>query len=289
MLVVLAGVMAVRHFIPRPEPAKKMAKKVPVKTIPPYEVFPKEKPPVKKTFPQKPVAPALPAKPGKPALPKVAIIIDDIGYDSEIVETFIRIDNALTLSLLPEGPASPEIAAQARNKGIETLLHLPMEPGEYPDVNPGPGALLSEMTPDELIFRLEKNLGLLPDIKGVNNHMGSRMTKNPAQMYQIFSVLKRKGLFFVDSLTTPESLGESSARLFKIPFEKRDVFIDHIEDRDFIRGQMELLVRIAETNGTSVGIAHPHEMTCEVLAEMLPMLKKRVDFVPVSRLVQPPG
>jgi hypothetical protein len=115
------------------------------------------------------------------------------------------------------------------------------------------------------------------------------MTQNPAQMYQIFSVLKRKGLFFVDSLTTPDSLGESSARLFKIPFEKRDVFIDHIEDRDFIRGQLELLVRIAETNGTSVGIAHPHGITCEVLGEMIPLLKKRVDIVPVSRLVHPPG
>jgi len=289
-LVVVAGVIIVHNFIPEPGHEKKPQKKVAQKAIPPFEIFPKGKT-VKKALPSKPTLQPtpVPGVPVRPDLPKIAIIIDDMGYDGELAKLFMALDPSLTLSLLPEGPASLEIAERAKHKGFETLLHLPMEPREYPSVKPGPGALLSNMTPDELIFRLEKNLGLLPDIKGVNNHMGSRMTENSAQMNQIFSVLKRRGLFFVDSLTTARSLGESSARLFKIPYEQRDVFIDHIEDRTFIRGQIEQLVRIAESTGTSVGIAHPHEITYEVLAEMLPALKKRVEIVPVSRLVHSPG
>ena len=129
----------------------------------------------------------------------------------------------------------------------------------------------------------------MPNVAGVNNHMGSRLTAESTQMYQVFSVLKQHGLFFVDSRTTADSICEPSARLFQVPFAQRDVFIDHYQTPEFIKKQLNELVRIARLNGQAVGILHPHSTTYRVLQEMLPALQKQVKLVPVSAIVAPAG
>jgi hypothetical protein len=219
----------------------------------------------------------------------VALIIDDLGYDKKIAQKFAQLNVTLTFSILPHSPFQQPIARLARSKGLEIMIHMPMEPVEYPQVDPGPGTLLTSMSPDELIDQLDQNLDTLPGAKGVNNHMGSRMTSESSQMYQIFSVLKKRGLYFIDSRTTAESLCEPSARLFQIPFAQRDVFIDHLLEPDFIRKQIKELIRIAKKNGEAVGIMHPHSMTIKVLQEMMPELKKQVHLVPASTVVHPVG
>jgi hypothetical protein len=195
----------------------------------------------------------------------------------------------LTFSILPHSPFQQRIAQLARSKGLEIMIHMPMEPVEYPQVNPGPGTLLTSMSPDELINQLDQNLDTLPGVKGINNHMGSRLTSESTQMYQIFSVLKKRGLFFIDSRTTAESLCEPSARLFQIPFAQRDVFIDHHLKANFIRKQIKELIRIAQKNGEAVGIMHPHSTTLQVLQEILPDLQRQVQLVPASKVVHPIG
>jgi polysaccharide deacetylase 2 family uncharacterized protein YibQ len=172
---------------------------------------------------------------------------------------------------------------------MDIMLHLPMEPVEYPSVNPGPGALLTAMTPEEIVIQLEKNLDEVPFIKGVNNHMGSRMTTVPNQMYQILSVLKKRRLFFIDSFTTIESICRSSARLVQTPFAQRDVFLDHIQTPEVIRGQIRRLIRAAQNYGEAVGIGHPHAVTYEVLREMLPELQEKLELVPASDVVHTIG
>jgi polysaccharide deacetylase 2 family uncharacterized protein YibQ len=169
---------------------------------------------------------------------------------------------------------------------MDVMLHLPMEPIEYPAIDPGPGVLLMSMSPDELIRQLNQDLDAVPEIKGVSSHMGSKMTAESDQMYQIFSVLKKRGLFFIDSRSTAYTVGRPSARLFKIPFAERDVFIDHKPNGDFIRRQLKTLVRIARKRGQAVGIAHPSKTTLKILRQELPELQKQVELVPVSQLVK---
>jgi hypothetical protein len=212
-----------------------------------------------------------------------------MGYDKKIAQEFAQLDLALTFSILPHSPFQKRIARLARSKGLEIMIHMPMEPFEYPHVDPGPGTLLTSMSPDELIDQLDQNLNTLPGAKGVNNHMGSRLTSESTQMYQIFSILKKRGLYFIDSRTTAESLCEPSARLFRIPFAQRDVFIDHRLNPDFIRNQIRELIRTAKKNGEAVGIMHPHSMTLKVLREMMPDLKGQVRLVPASKVVHPIG
>lgn len=246
--------------------------------IPPYESFPGKQP-------SRRLPPPHPKPPSALSLPKVAIIVDDLGYDRQMAKKFLEMDAAFTFSVLPHTTYTKSIAREALKQGREIMLHLPMEPLEYPQNDPGPGALLTAMPPDELIRQLKKNLAAVPGVKGVNNHMGSKMTADSAQMYQIFSVLKQQGLFFIDSRSTAETLGKPSARLFQIPFAERDVFIDHVHKPEFIRKQIKRLIQTAQKNGKAVGILHPSKTTYKILREMLPELKQQVQMVPASEVV----
>ena len=280
LLVVAAGVLA-HHFISRHYSVTPV-KRPRVSKAPRFEVYPKHEIPPRKPVPR-PIIP-LPKK-----LPKVAIIVDDIGYDKHMAEKFLGLDTVLTFSILPYSPFQKSIARNARAKGFDVMLHLPMEPHEYPHINPGPGALLTSMSPDQLIRQLEKDLNAVPFVSGVNNHMGSKMTTVSSQLHQIFSVLKKRNLFFIDSRTTAETLCKPSAQLFQIPFAEKDVFIDHIQTPDFIRKKLYLLVQIAHSHGTAVGIAHPHDVTYAVLREVLPELRKKAILVKASEIVETAG
>ena len=264
----------------KPDPAKKpapsMAAVPPTVVKPPtYEIYPI------RDFPgDRP-----PMPPVKRARPAVAIIIDDMGYNKLISEKFCKLDAALTFSILPHSPFKTNIIKNASDHGIEIMLHLPMEPKEYPKVNPGPGALLASMSADELIDRLNSSLDDVPLAKGVNNHMGSGLTSSSFQMNQIFSILKKRKLFFIDSRTTKHSITWQSARLLQVPFSQRDIFLDHIQEQAFVKKQIRALIAAAKRQGEAVGIGHPYKVTLEVLADMLPEIKKQVDIVPASEVV----
>lgn len=290
-LVIFAG-LAVHHMLLRKQPVdtkppitdRVIRDNTPTpQRVPRFEVFPKDD--------RRPAHPPRIAvqKPDTDGRPRVSIIIDDLGYDRKMAKKFIDLDPSLTFSILPLSPHTRDIALAAQASGSETMLHLPMEPMEYPKVDPGPGALLTEMNPDQLIRQLKKDLDLLPGIKGVNNHMGSRMTQVSSQMRQIFSILKNRDLYFVDSRSTAETVARSSARLFKLPFAERDVFIDHYQKPEFIRKQLKELVKIARKEGKAIGIAHPYGTTYEILRQELPELKKQIHLVPVSRVIDPVG
>ena len=282
VLVMAAGVwlyylMARKETpLPHPETIKPYAG-----TPPAYEIFPEVD-----DLP-KPVTPGPLPPSGK--TPRVAIIIDDLGYDPDIAAKFLKVDGILTLAILPHSPFQKSIARAAKMRGFEVMLHLPLEPNEYPQVNPGPGTLVTTMSPDMLIKQLRANLAAVPHISGVNNHMGSKLTASSAQLYQIFSVLKQEGLFFIDSRTTTKTICKPSARLLRIPFAQRDIFLDHQPVKEIIEKQLDRLVRLSKARGYAVGIGHPHEMTANVLKRALPKLKKQVVFVAVSEVVAIPG
>ncbi len=261
--------------------------KAPKNHKPPYEIFPVEpnhtktsSPPPDSETKNHPRSKAL------PDLPQVAIIIDDLGYDISLAKKFINLDCPLTCAILPYCRFSKEIAQLANQKGCQVMLHQPMEPNEYPEVDPGKGALLSSMTPDERTETLKQNLNAVPFIKGVNNHMGSKLTTLSDEMNDVFIVLKQRGLFFIDSRTTAATQTRSSAKMLKVPYAARDVFLDHVQTREAISAQVEELLRIAEINGKAVGIGHPHEITHAVLLQKLPEIKKQVKLVLASDILE---
>ncbi|MDY6950698.1 MAG: divergent polysaccharide deacetylase family protein [Thermodesulfobacteriota bacterium] len=228
----------------------------------------------KETFPSLPVG-----------LPQIAIIIDDFGYDKETALKFLELDGVFTFSVLPHSPFQSEIASAIHETGRDVLLHLPMEPLDYPVVNPGKGALTSAMGSKELLDQLRDDLAAVPFIVGVNNHMGSKLTQDVEKMRQIFQVLKNEDLFFIDSLTSPLSTCKDAAKGLDLKFACRQVFLDHVQEPDAIRFQIKRLVTMAKTRGRAIGIGHPYAITWKILKEQLPAIREQVDLVPVSKIV----
>lgn len=218
---------------------------------------------------------------------KLAIVIDDLGYDGRLARRFLDIESPLSFSVLPHGTFSASIARRVHKAGRELLLHLPMEPKAYPEVNPGVGTLLMAMTDEEFIQTLRNDLDSFPYISGVNNHMGSRLSEHEDKMRLVMQELKNRSLFFLDSRTSIETKAYNVARQLQVPAAKRDVFLDNIQSPKAIRSQMNRLIQLARLRGTAVGIAHPHETTLAVLKEEIPSLPgKGVKLVPISLIVR---
>jgi len=302
-IVVGAGLLLQRYLPPAPGTAPVVDRtkapvtakkstpppKPPKVASPPPKAAAPVKPPVYEIYPDKERAdrPRTPIRPDVPVsgLPRVAIIIDDIGYDRGLARKFMAFKVPLTFSVLPDSPFGDTLVKEIKAHGLELMLHQPMEPQEYPSVNPGPGALLSTMTADELIAQLERNLDQFPGVRGINNHMGSQLTTESSRMYQVFSVIKKRGLYFIDSRSTADTICRPSAHMFQVPFAERDIFLDHFQEAAFMRKQFRLLAKEARKHGQAVAIAHPHRLTVKIFKEMLPELQKQVQLVPASEIV----
>lgn len=218
---------------------------------------------------------------------KVAIIIDDLGYNNANAQELLKIDAPLTFSFFPQGPYSKSLAQKAHTMGRDVMLHLPMEPYEYPQKNPGNGALLLAMDNEELLKKLGADIGSVPFIKGVNNHMGSKFTEDKEKMRVILNELEKRGLFFLDSRTSKNTVGYSVAKEMGLKAVERNIFLDNNQDVKSINSQIYKLARLAIKDGSAVGIGHPYPSTIEALKQMIPELKaKGIEVVPVSQLVK---
>jgi len=219
--------------------------------------------------------------------PKVAIVIDDLGGENHIAQELLQWDLPLTFSILPFTPYSKTLALEAHRKGKETILHLPMEPHGYPKVKPGEGVLLYDMDEENLLSQLSKDIEAIPYVKGVSNHMGSRFTGDPEKMRIILSELKRRGLFYLDSRTTPQTVGLQTAKSLGLRAMERSLFLDHSSNEDDIKRQLEQLAKLSLSTGKAIGIGHPRSSTLKSLKEMIPKIKEKgIEFVTLSAVME---
>jgi polysaccharide deacetylase 2 family uncharacterized protein YibQ len=217
-------------------------------------------------------------------LPRIAIVIDDIGYDRDLAIAFMDLDLPLSLSILPSAPHTVDIVNEANRRGTELLLHLPMEPKDYPNLNPGQGALLTNMDEERIKKIFSDDIAQVPGLRGVNHHMGSYFTERYDKMKIVLSEVKKRNLFYLDSRTTNRTVAFDLAKDMGVPAAKKSLFLDNDLSSKAIKLQMERLFGIARYSGIAVGIGHPHKETLQVLQEYINQLKTDFKVVPVSEL-----
>ena len=220
-----------------------------------------------------------------PLKPQIAIIIDDMGYQKATGDALLEMDLDLTFSFLPHAPNAANQAQKAQELGRDILLHLPLEPSD-PTWNLGPGGLYLSMNREELTATFAKDLAVVPMAVGINNHMGSLFTENETSMRTLLEIIKSKELFFLDSLTSSQSVGYDIARSLGIKTAKRNVFLDNEHENKKVGSQLLELVALAEQQGYAIGLAHPFPSTLAALKEHEGILRSRVELVGVSKLVQ---
>ena len=220
--------------------------------------------------------------------PKISIIVDDVGIEKNAVDQLIGISSNLTFAILPNRVHTAYAAEKANKNNVEILLHQPMEPkldSGYSADDAGEGVLLVGQTKEDIVNTINSNLSSIPNVVGVNNHMGSKFTENEELMILIMKNLKQKNLFFVDSLTSPDSKGYNIAKEIGVKTVKRDIFLDDKKKgKSYVKQQLRKLVAKAQKNGYAVGICHTYPQTIEVLREEIPNISKEVNIIPINKL-----
>lgn len=238
--------------------------------------------PVPAPRPPAPAPGAFPAGRGK-----IAIVLDDWGYSLKQVPELTAIRAPLTVAVLPGLPHSAEVAREAARRGHEVILHMPMEamnPGEPREEG---RTILKGMGRSEILQLLDRSLATVPLAEGISNHQGSKVTSDPGSMEVVLRETKRRGLYFLDSFVTSQSVCAEVARKVKVPFARRAVFLDNEESVPQIRERLSELAQEAAEKGAVVGIGHDRPVTMETLRQAVPELEEAgYTLVPVSELVE---
>lgn len=269
---------------------------------PPHPATPQPQAPAHRTIPpqaapqipgQNPEAsqgPAIGPAPETPSQgggrPRVAIIFDDAGYSLRAAREVMDLGRPVTISVLPDLPYSTAIAEDAAARGVQVILHLPVQP-DNPAITLGAGGITVDMSDDEIERTVGADFASVPGAVGANNHMGSRGTSDPRVMRAAIGAIKARHLFFIDSLTSPHSVGAKVARKMGVPTAVRAVFLDNQDEDGYVRGQLLTLIKIAQERGQAIAIGHVGKVTARVLREMLAEFDEAgIRLVPVSQLVQ---
>ncbi|MBI4711259.1 MAG: divergent polysaccharide deacetylase family protein [Candidatus Omnitrophica bacterium] len=204
--------------------------------------------------------------------PKIVFVIDDIGNHNRYSAQLKALGNTVTYAILPLLPYSRYYGNLSRTTDAEVILHLPLDTVQ--DKIPGRGLIVDTMSPADILGMLSRDLNSVPHHVGVNNHMGSRGTASREMMTIILKELKRRGLFFLDSYTTPESVVPSVGRAIGLPILARGVFLDNEDSKPAIRAQINQLRTVAREKKNAIAIGHYRANTLEVLAKEIPRLEK---------------
>ncbi len=222
--------------------------------------------------------------------PWIAIVLDDVGLNHRAAWEAIELPAPLTLAFMTYADDLPRMTRQARLQGHELMVHFPMEPSDLQRNDPGENALLLGLSQSETKRRLDWGLARFDGYVGVNNHMGSRYTENAEALQPVMAALKQRGLLFLDSRTSSQTVAGQVARGAGVPLASRDVFLDHIPTSAFVREQLTELEAVAQRRGYAVGIGHPHGYTMDVLRDWLPQAKARgFEIVPLTAIVKRRG
>ena len=217
--------------------------------------------------------------------PVLVIVIDDMGISKKHTAEIISLKYPLTTAFLTYGQHLEEQVKNSIRAGQEIMLHTPMEPQTKADL--APDTLTTAMSLEEIKSNFEEMLKKFPWIKGINNHMGSKLTEDFERMSVIMGVLKEKGLFFLDSKTSAKSRAEEAAQKVGIPYAHRHVFLDNTNEKTYILKQLHQLEKLAQKNGYAIAIGHPKSGTYEALKEWLPKVnKKGFRLMPLSEVVR---
>jgi len=214
----------------------------------------------------------------------IAIIIDDLGYKTDMDTRAVNLPGKFTYAFLPHAPLSSKLAKRVHSQNREVMLHLPMQ--SYSHSHLGPGAITADMDQQLFSKTLQDSLKSIPHVKGINNHMGSLITSDEERMHWLMKNLSDQELFFIDSRTTAKTVAEKTAQLYDLPSTRRNVFLDHDRDAKDINYQFDRLIKLAKKYGSAVGIGHPFDLTLTILEKRIPELEKHgITLISASEVI----
>jgi polysaccharide deacetylase 2 family uncharacterized protein YibQ len=221
--------------------------------------------------------------------PRIAIIIDDLGYQLAAGHRTVALPGPVVCAILPGTPRAAQLAQAARERGKEVLLHLPMQAVDHHGANE-PGSITLDTTREAFADTFSTAIDSVPFAVGVNSHRGSLLTRHPGHMSWLMDeILRAGGLYFVDSYTTHRSVALQIASERGVPAIKRDVFLDSDPAPEKVAQEFERLKALARENGLAVAIGHPYPETLSFLEQAIPgLVEEGIQLVPLRELIDFP-
>jgi polysaccharide deacetylase 2 family uncharacterized protein YibQ len=219
---------------------------------------------------------------------RIAIIVDDFGYqDGALIEAFCALKQRVTMSIFPGFEQTTWIAEQAAKGGHGVMVHMPMEPIDYPHRDPGSNAIFADYSSERIRTLTRQALAAVPHARGLNNHMGSRVTQDREAIGPVLREVARYGFFFVDSVTSPHSVAFAMAQELGMPSGRNRQFLDRKETQPEVERALESLAMRARREGTVIGIGHAKSVTLAAFERMLPELESRgIEFITAAEAVR---
>lgn len=217
---------------------------------------------------------------------KLAVIVDDCGYDMSSVRTLLNTGLPLNFAVLPYKPYSSDVQEMIKSDGRVAMLHLPMEPVDRSAMSEGSSTICTDMSKDKILELTRKAINSLPGVSGVNNHQGSKATADSATMTTVLQELRNQDLFFVDSRTSSKSVARDKAVAMGVPTARNDIFLDNSSDVQAIRKQIYKAMDIAEKNGSAIAICHARPNTAKAWSMYAEEIKNTgIELVPITDLL----
>lgn len=217
---------------------------------------------------------------------KLAVIVDDCGYDMSSVRTLLNTGLPLNFAVLPYKPYSSDVLEMIKSDGRVAMLHLPMEPMDRSAMSEGSSTICTDMSKDKIFELTRKAINSLPGVSGVNNHQGSKATADSATMTTVLQELRNQDLFFVDSRTSSKSVARDKAVVMGVPTARNDIFLDNSSDVQAIRKQIYKAMDIAEKNGSAIAICHARPNTAKAWSMYAEEIKNTgIELVPITDLL----
>lgn len=217
---------------------------------------------------------------------KLAVIVDDCGYDMSSVRTLLNTGLPLNFAVLPYKPYSSDVLEMIKSDGRVAMLHLPMEPVDRSAMSEGSCTICTDMSKDKILELTRKAINSMPGVSGVNNHQGSKATADSATMTTVLQELRNQDLFFVDSRTSSKSVARDKAVAMGVPTARNDIFLDNSSDVQAIRKQIYKAMDIAEKNGSAIAICHARPNTAKAWSMYAEEIKNTgIELVPITDLL----
>ena len=223
---------------------------------------------------------------------ELAILIDDFGYCGDGTKEMLALPIPFTAAVMPFSACTKEDAEAVRQAGKEIFIHMPMESLTGKKEWVGEKGIFRSMNDAEIQERTREAFSILPDAVGLNNHMGSAIMEDQRSLSAVLDIIKEKNGIFVDSMTTPKSMGKAVAQEKGVCFLGRDVFLDSTDSVEQVKKNLRQAAQVALEKGEAVAIGHvgPEggKITAEAIRQLIPELEATgVVFVSVGQLAKP--
>lgn len=221
---------------------------------------------------------------------RIALVIGGMGVSQTGSQYAIEtLPAEVTLAFASGGNSLNRWMQNARQRGHEIVLQLPMEPFDYPAINPGRSTLTVDADAGENIDRLHWSLSRITNYTGVVNYMGARFTADAQAMAPVMAELGKRGLLYLDDGSSVRSTAPDLARKNGVALASGDASIDAVRERGPILEKLDELERIARSRGSAIGTGSAFDVTVDAVASWVREAKKRgIEIVPVSALVDDP-